>query len=128
MAMSSEDWDLRMGAIKSTAADFTAFGHPCYQQLIRQHIVDVLNMPEDLLGYFKSGGFVLSITGNTLHSVALDECHEMLINKHVKQSIVRPTKDYISRITQYIPYRMKSAENFKSQIFPVKKSGPILGK
>ena len=131
MAIRSEDWYLRMGAIKSMAADFTAFDHPCYQQLIRQHIVDVLNMPEALLGYFRSGGFVLSITGNTLHSVALDECHEMLINKHVKQSIVRPTKDYISRITQYIPYRVKSAENFKSQIFPIKKpptgkSGPIL--
>ena len=80
MAIRSEDWYLRMGAIKSMAADFTAFDHPCYQQLIRQHIVDVLNMPEDLPGYFKSGGFVMSITGNTLHSVALDENHEMLMS------------------------------------------------
>ena len=62
------------------------------RRYLSQHIVDV---PEDLLGYFKSGGFVMSTTGNTLHSVALDECHEMLINKHVKQSIVCPTKDYI---------------------------------
>ena len=77
-----------------------------YQKLISQHIVDVLNMPADLLKYFENGGFVLSISGNTLHSVALDESHEMLINKHVN--------------TQYIPFRVKSMENFKGQIFSQK--------
>ena len=48
-------------------------------------------MPGDLLEYFEKGVFVLSITGNTFHSVALDECHEMCFNKHLE---VRPSKDY----------------------------------
>jgi len=113
-AIRSENWHLRMASLKSTAADFTAFDHSIYQKLITQHIVDVLNMPADL---FQKEGFVLSISGNTLHSVALDESHEMLINKHVKESIVRPSKDYINRITQYIPFRVKSVQNLKAQLF-----------
>ena len=117
IAIRSENWHLRMASVKAMAADFTAFDHPIYQKLISQHIVDVLNMPADLVKYFENGGFVLSISGNVLHSVALDESHEMLINKHVKQAIVRPSKDYINRITRYIPFRVKSMENFKAQVF-----------
>ncbi len=118
IAIRSENWHLRMASVKSMAADFTAFDHPIYQKLISEHIVDVLNMPSDLVKYFENGGFVLSITGNVLHSVALDESHEMLINKHVKQAIVRPSKDYINCITRYIPFRVKSMEKFKAQVFP----------
>ena len=117
IAIRSENWDLRMASLKSMAADFTAFDHPVYQKLITRHIVDVLSMPSELLQYFVKGGFALSISGNVLHSVALDECHEMLINKHVKQAVVRPSKDYINRIAQYIPFRMKSVENVKAQLF-----------
>ena len=132
LATRSENWHLRMASLKSMAADFTAFDHPNCQKLISQHIVDVLKMPAELIRYFENGGFVLSITGNTLHSVALDESHEMLINKHVKQTIVRPSKDYINRITQYIPFRVKSIENLKDQLFAdkadmaTKKPHPIM--
>ena len=66
-----------MASVKAVAADFTAFDHLIYQKLISQHIVDVLNMPADLVKYFENGSFVLSISGNVLHSVALDESHEM---------------------------------------------------
>ena len=53
------------------------------------------------------GGFTVSISGHAFHSVGLDESHEMLINKHVKQAVVRPTKDYIDRIARYIPLRIQ---------------------
>ena len=35
-----------------------------------------------------------SVTGRHTHSVALDEAHEMLINKDLKTTIVRPTRSY----------------------------------
>ena len=84
--------------MKLMAPDFTAWDHPCYQKLIMQHIEDIYRMPEELLSYLKEGSFALSITGKATHSVALDEAHEMLINKHVKLTIVRPSKDYIERL------------------------------
>ncbi len=120
-ALKNENWHLRMASMKSMAASFTAFDRPIlYQKLISQHIVDMLNMPSDLLRYFEAGVFVLSVTCNISHSVALDECHEMLINKHVKQALVRPSKDHINRIAKYIPVRMTILENLKAQILPKK--------
>ncbi len=121
LAIRSENWFLRLASVKLMAANFTAFDHPIYQRLISQHIVDVLHMPAELLKYFERGGFALSVTGKVLHSVGLDECHEMLINKDVKQAIVKPTINIINRIVNYIPHRVKTMDNFKTQIFPPKK-------
>ena len=118
LAIRSENWHIQMASVIYMAANFTAFDHPIYRKLLSEHIV--LNMPADLLKYFENGGFVLSISGNALHSVALDECHEMLINKHVKQTKVRPSKDYIN-LSIIISFRVKSMENFKGQIFLKKK-------
>ena len=117
IAIRGENWNLRTAAIKMMAANFTAFDHPIYQKLITNHILDMMHMPDELLEYFRSGGFAVSSSGHTFHSVGLDESHEMLINKHVKQAVVRPTKDYINRIARYIPLRIKHIEHLKRELF-----------
>ena len=122
LALRSENWPLRMASIKSLAANFTAFDHPTCQQLIARHILDVSNMPQSLIQYFEQGGFALSITGQALHSVGLDECHELLINRHVKRAVIRPTPDYINRITMYIPTRISGIEHLRQQIFGVQQT------
>ena len=40
-----------MAAVKFMAANFTAFDHPIYQRLISNHIVDMANLPPDLLDF-----------------------------------------------------------------------------
>ena len=52
------------------------------------------------------GAFVVNICGREWHSVAIDEAHEMLINKQVKMSVVKPSEDFISRIATYITLSM----------------------
>ena len=79
MAVRSGNWDLRMDAIKSMTALFTAFDRPKYQKLISQHIVDLLTIPEEALSHLKKGGFTVSIRGRAGHSVGIDEAHEMCI-------------------------------------------------
>ncbi len=115
IAIRSENWHLRLASLKLMAANFTAFDHPTYQKLITQHIVDVSSMPKPLLDYFKQGGFAVSISGRVLHSVGLDESHEMLINQDVKEVTVRPSEDFINRMAKYIPPRVKNVENAKHQ-------------
>ena len=118
LAIRSGDWYQRMVSLKLMAPVFTAFDHQNYQKLISQHLADVLCMPPELLAGFKQGAFVVSITGRIWHSVAIDEAHEMLINKECKTSITRPTPDYINRVAQYLPYRTKAMENIRKELFP----------
>ena len=60
--------------------------------------------------------FVLNITGREWHSVAIDEGHEMLINKQCKNAVVKPSEDYMNRMATYLTYRTKTLQNFKEQL------------
>ena len=71
-----------------------------------------------MIGTFREGGFGVSLSGYPWHSVALDEAHEMKINKECKTAIVHPSKDYINRVAGYIPYHAKCMENLRMQLFP----------
>lgn len=116
LAMRSGNWPLRMASIKLMVPIFSAFDHNTYQKIIGQHIVDVLNMPHNILTMFKQGAFVVSIRGREWHSVGLDEAHEMLINKQCKTTTVKPTPDYINRMAKYLPQRAKTFETFRQQL------------
>ena len=78
-----------------------AFDRPHYQKLIPNHLRDLAKMPRDVMRFFESGAFVCSITGKHKRSVALDEAHEMLVNKDLKTTIVRPSKEYLDRMLYY---------------------------
>ena len=97
---------------------FTAFDHQTYRKLIAQHLADFCSFPNKVTNSFKQGGFVVSLSGTPWHSVAIDEAHEMKINKECKMSIVQPSQDYINRVASYIPYRAKYMENLREQLFP----------
>ncbi len=53
-----------------------------------------------------------------MHAVALDEAHEMLVNKDIKTSVVRPSREYLNRIMYYYPVRAKVCKQLKEQISP----------
>lgn len=118
LAIRSGNWKLRLASIKLMAAVYSAFDHQTYKNLISQHLVDVYSLPTEIRHFFNTGGFSVSLSGRSWHSVAIDEAHEMKINKECKTSIVRPSKDYISRVAGYIPYRAKCLENMREQLFP----------
>ena len=109
-------WKLRMGGIKTLAPLFAAFDRPHYQKLLPNHLRDLAKMPTDVISFFKSGSFVCSLTGGHMHSVALDEAHEMLINKDLKTTIVRPTKEYLDRMLYYYPVRSMLQKAVKNEV------------
>ena len=59
-------------------------------------------MPERIKNCLENGGFVCHIRGTKMCAVALDEAHEMLINKDIKTTVVRPSKDYLNKLMYYI--------------------------
>ncbi len=126
LAIRSGDWELRMASMKSMASVFTAFDHPLYQKLISMNVADILDMPDTLKSMFRQGAFVVSICERPWHSVAIDESHEMLINKDCKTSIVRPLADYINLIARYMPYRSKAVKNLSNKYFLPKRTNTRL--
>ena len=115
LAIRSGNWKLRVASIKLMTSIFTAFDHQTYRRFIAQHLADIKSIP---ISTFRKGGFTVSLNGRPWHSVALDEAHEMKINKECKTSIVCPTRDYLNRVAGYIPYRAKCIANLHMQLFP----------
>ncbi len=77
---------------------FTAFDRLNYLTI---HFAEVLTIPEHIRHCFQQGGFVCNIKGNKFCAVALDEAHEMLVNKDIKTTVVRPSQEYLNRIMYY---------------------------
>ena len=117
LGIRSGDWNLRTACVKLMAPVFTAFDHANYRRLISKHLADILTMPQSVITMLKQGACVVSITGRTWHSMAIDEGHEMLINKACKMSKIRPSPDCINRIARYLPCLTKALENFSNFLF-----------
>ena len=86
LAIRTGDWNLRLASIKLMAPLFIAFDRPKYAKLIPQHLEDMLSIPETILRHIQQGGFTVSILGRPCHSIAIDEAHEMCINRECKNS------------------------------------------
>ncbi len=117
LAIRSGNWNLRMASMKKMASIFTAFDHQTYQRIISRHIADLIEMPTTILAMYQQGAFVVSVNGTPWHSVAIDESHEMLI---YRSAVVRPTKDHINRVAQFITYSTTALDNFRKQLYPDK--------
>ncbi len=118
MAIRNGNWDLRNASIKLMAPIFSAFDHITYKKQIAQNLADILTLPQYTLDSLQQGCFTVSLRGRSGHSVAIDEAHEMAINKDIKTSIVRPSPEYISRVVNYLPHRAKILQNLETQLFP----------
>lgn len=73
---------------------------PTYLRVLPQHISDLASYNEETLRCLEKGGFAANITGTQdkdLTSLALDEAHEMMINKDVKAGLTRTTESAIGK-------------------------------
>ena len=111
-------WNLRMASLKEMCPLFTAFDRLNYMKILPQHFSEVISLPERIKECFISGGFVCNIRGKQMHAVALDEAHEMLVNKDIKTSVVRPSKEYLDKIMYYFPVRSVLCKQLVQQISP----------
>ena len=118
LAIRSGNWKLRVASIKLMAPIFTRFDHQTYRRVIAQHLVDMKSiLDNNIISTFRKGGFAVSLNGRPWHSVALDEVHDMKMNKECKTSIVCPSRDYLNRVAGYIPYRAKCSANLHMQLY-----------
>ena len=59
----------------------------------------------------------MSINGGKGHAVAIDEAHEMCVNKDMKIAITHPTKPYLQKVSLFLRYKISVHKNLLTQIF-----------
>ena len=84
---------------------FIAYDRTTYQCLIANHLADIQVYPPKILNNLKKG-FTESIRGTKGYAVAIDEVHEICIDKDMKLAIARPTKAYLQKNLPFssLPY------------------------
>ena len=111
LSLRSGDWDMRNFFLKEMAPFFHIVSSNYYYDLIPKHLSDLQCFPQPVINHFKQGGFVANLNGNNWSSVALDEAHEMTINREVKNAITAPTIELFQLKAHYLPYRTKLLKN-----------------
>ena len=61
----------------------------------------------------------MKVKGGIGHAVALDEAHEMCINRDLKMAVVRPTIQNLQKTASFYSYRIKAQKQFTLELFPV---------
>ena len=118
LAIRSSNWHLRISALKQMAPVFAAFDRSHYEKIIPHHLADVLQYPDHIKNRFEAGAFTVSIKGHPWRSVAMDEAHEMCVNKDMKSAVVRPTKTYLQKTLLFYTYRITAYKHLLKQLFP----------
>uniref|UniRef100_A0A1X7UTE5 Uncharacterized protein n=1 Tax=Amphimedon queenslandica TaxID=400682 RepID=A0A1X7UTE5_AMPQE len=96
---------------------FAAFDSVNYRRLLPQHFADCILLPNDVKEAFAQEGFCVSILGNECNSVAIDICHEILINRDLKDAITRPGINAINQVALSIPYKGSNLRNIRNKVF-----------
>ena len=116
VAIRSRNWQLRNAAIKSMVPLFHSCDRQNYAKMIPIHLSMIQALPSHVKQHFENGAFASSITGNNYSSVAFDEAHEMLINKHCKAVISRGLPKNMEKVAGTIQYQAKVIHNFEDQL------------
>ena len=117
LAVRCHKWKLRVSSLKQMAPLFSAYDRIHYQRLIPHHLADLKTFPSKILDCFEAGAFSVSLTGVKGHSTALDEAHEMCINKDMKAAVARPTKAYLQKTSLFLRYRIAAHKHLLEQVY-----------
>ena len=71
-----------------------------------------------MLKHFEDGGFSVRLSACAWHGIAIDECHEMKINRDAKMAVVYPSTTKMDFISNYLPFRADIIRNLEAELFP----------
>jgi hypothetical protein len=103
-AIWSGNYHLRNAALPILAELFCAYGHNKYEELVCETIKDVITMPDWITEHFLLGEWTVSVTGKYFHNIALDEAHESVINKRLKELTTRPSEYRTVCLANFMAY------------------------
>ena len=118
LSIRSGNWSLRNYSLHQISHFFQISDSKYYFRLLPHHLADILTFPDYIIDHFKNGAFVSNITGTNWSSIALDEMHEMTINKDIKVAFTTPTVSNVKLKLIYLPYRTMVHKSVMQQLNP----------
>ena len=118
LSIRSGNWSLRNYSLHQIYNFFQISDSKYYFRLLPHHLADILTFPDYIIDHFKNGAFVSNITGTNWSSIALDEMHEMTINKDIKVAFTTPTVSNVKLKLIYLPYRTMVHKSDMQQLNP----------
>ena len=74
-------------------------------------------MPQELLEFFENNGaFAAHLTSRPGHAIAMDEAHETVINKIIKDVVTRPSPELMEHVCHALPFRHECQAQLKKQL------------
>jgi hypothetical protein len=116
-AIRSGNFALRNACLPKISELFFAYNHGNYQKLVCEHILDLQTLPSQVKEEFYKGQWTMSILGRKFHNVALDEGHEGVINKRLKQLTSRSSEYRTVTLSDFMAYLDKFIDHLHKTIF-----------
>eukprot|EP00951_Prasinocladus_malaysianus_P011669 scaffold86497_cov26-Prasinocladus_malaysianus.AAC.1 len=119
-------WHLRGAALHHIAPLFYALRRYKYEELLAHAITDCVTLPDHFLCPMQDGKYwTVSITGRAGASVAVDEAHEMVVNRYMKEHVDRVDESYLVECAGFISHSISSVVALFDAIgfAPAKQSG-----
>ena len=84
-AVRSGNWELRNSCLRVLSEMFFAYSRDKYEVLVINSLADSITYPKEIIEHFMNGEWTVSVKGIPFHNQALDEAHETIINRRLKQ-------------------------------------------
>ena len=104
-AIRSGNWNLRNACLPRLSELFFSYSHNKYEELVCRSMKDcMVGLPSEVLQSFMDGNWIVSAKGNKYHSFAMDEAHESMINKSLKEITTRPCFNRVVNLANFYAY------------------------
>ena len=103
-AIRSGNWLLRNSCLKVLTELFFAYSRDKYEVLSIHALSDSYTYPKEMLQLFKNGQWTVSVKARPFHSLALDEAHESIVNRKLKQITTRPSHFRMVELADFMAY------------------------
>ena len=116
-AIRSGNFDLRNACLPILGELFFSYSRHKYEALICKHIQDLHSFPPAVLDVFRNGEWTVSLKGNKFNNLAIDEAHECLINRKLKERTTRPSEFRTVQLSNFMAYLDNVLEKFEDHFF-----------
>ena len=116
-AIRSGNWLLCSSCLKILTELFFAYSRVKYEVLSINALSNSYTYPKEMVDIFKRGQWTVSVKGRPFHNLALDEAHECIINRKLKQITTRPSHFRMVDLSDFMAYLDQVVSGLEACVF-----------